>query len=124
MPAYELRIGDWSSDVCSSVLPAQRALHHAEAGPEVLRHARQGLREAAGDPARRALHLGLGRGEPERGVDLFPGPGPHPAWRLQAAHEAPDQVEAGTVREGLARLSDRLQRSEEHTPELQSLMRI
>src|SRR3546814_20400067 len=88
MPAYELRIGDWSSDVCSSVLPAQRALHHAEAGPEVLRHARQGLREAAGDPAPRALHLGLGRGEPERGVELFPGPCPPPAWRLRTAERA------------------------------------
>src|SRR3546814_2548266 len=31
--AYEMRISDWSSDVCSSDLDASRAGHHRSTGP-------------------------------------------------------------------------------------------
>src|SRR3546814_3997622 len=95
-----MRISDWSSDVCSSDL----LLRHG-----VRRHAPQ---SAAADPA---------RASPQLGVDqlLF-----HRQWRqerrrgtgLRMGHRRFDAVRA--------RLGGARPRSEEHTSELQSLMRI
>src|SRR3546814_4987465 len=95
--AYEVRISDWSSDVCSSHLHLSRPHAHDFRGDS--RAARQG-------------HLYAdGRGQ-----------GPHDAWRRR---------QGGDPRQGTRRpdrLRHRLQRvrtrSEEHTSELQSLMRI
>src|SRR3546814_4117360 len=94
--AYEMRISDWSSDVCSSDLPAggrvdRKGLHDGQyRGPR---------------PAQR--EGGVRTGRCTRGLEHFPGAG------------------------GCARRVGRLRqlcavpcRSEEHTSELQSLMRI
>src|SRR3546814_2396949 len=84
--AYELRISDWSSDVCSSDL-----LHH--------RAAVVGLRQH--DAVRRPRH--------------------HPREVVQGERRV-ERIDAHP--ELLARaVGMRLQRSEEHTSELQSLMR-
>src|SRR3546814_8936736 len=95
--AYEMRISDWSSDVCSSDLsgPLRAARHRAP----VLDHDRTA-------PGRH--HPGhfpdAGRRADGRGVDRSP-------VRSHARGDrGPDGVRSG--------------RSEEHTSELQSLMRI
>src|SRR3546814_5223667 len=92
--AYEVRISDWSSDVCSSDLP-NGAPHGAP---------RPGLRPAGGLPRRlrREQHPNLRRG----------GDGGLGAGRqsVQAPRRPDPQSGRG--------------RSEEHTSELQSLMRI
>src|SRR3546814_6835312 len=111
-----MRISDWSSDVCSSDLVLHRApegpgarRQRADpavrlrrlrdlADPVVLGHGRQGL---AG--ARRRVR---GRQHPRR-------------WRIRPAL-APGRAE-GKAAQGLRGLR---RRSEEHTSELQSLMRI
>src|SRR3546814_1596079 len=100
--AYEMRISDWSSDVCSSDLerlPARGARRpRTAAAAAVHRRAEEGHRS-------RRLGGGLGaRGRPGTGKLRQPDPdraARHP--RQRPAH-------------GL--------RSEEHTSELQSLMRI
>src|SRR3546814_4998089 len=105
--AYEMRISDWSSDVCSSDLAADRAAGMApHAFPELLRH--RGDDFAGKAPrARKALFKNIVLVEqlqPEMGV-----------LRRQA-----DIVDTRRRREMLRRVH----RSEEHTSELQSLMRI
>src|SRR3546814_2418203 len=96
--AYEVRISDWSSDVCSSDL--LRARHR-------LRHGRQRrrLRGAAAHP------LGLRTPSELRR---------HPHGRARLRSE-PDPLPARRLWPGAWRA---LPRSEEHTSELQSLMRI
>src|SRR3546814_5339589 len=85
--AYEMRISDWSSDVCSSDLRhALAAIHVARRGAVFRVHRRQFERR----------RLGGGRLDQRRAL-------------------------ARLDHEGVARLA---QRSEEHTSELQSLMRI
>src|SRR3546814_7563318 len=63
--AYEMRISDWSSDVCSSDLMGELGeILHVEAGGEVrLQHERRdqrhqvGIAAALAEPVQRALHL-------------------------------------------------------------------
>src|SRR3546814_5786835 len=99
--AYERRISDWSSDVCSSDLPQRQDA----------RHRRRVRRRRSADRVRRG--------------------GPDRRWRDRARGRAGQPVarlfddEAG-YRDG-GDDSDRgreAERSEEHTSELQSLMRI
>src|SRR3546814_7361711 len=100
--AYEMRISDWSSDVCSSDLaapafrtaghPATRRCrpHRAWTGPAPGRHATRAAQRA---------RLGGGQGDAPR-----PGRALRLRWRA-------------------GRRPATLPRSEEHTSELQSLMR-
>src|SRR3546814_1696370 len=108
--AYEVRISDWSSDVCSSDLA--RA---ADRTPPAPRRGRRGLRRG-GDLVvhqrgrRGALwrgHLVARQSDQRRSESHAPVAAPRPARRGRAQPE-----------------SRRGQRSEEHTSELQSLMRI
>src|SRR3546814_9726434 len=88
--AYEMRISDWSSDVCSSDLP------YLEPAPLA------------------ALFLGISSGFP------FAMIGATLTTRL-----AQDGIEKSSVTAfALTFLAYNLKRSEEHTSELQSLMRI
>src|SRR3546814_4345294 len=87
--AYEMRISDWSSDVCSSDL------------------CRGAARDLSRSPDRRDLAL-------HRGAGCIFAPG-----RAACRSQAPLAGSATKLRIG--RLS---KRSEEHTSELQSLMRI
>src|SRR3546814_10104508 len=118
--AYEMRISDWSSDVCSSDL----------VGDE------EGLRLGFGNPLRHGHGLGRGRRLVEqRGVgDLEAGEVDHHLLEVQQHLEAAladlrligrvGGVPAGILQH--AALDDAGQdgaRSEEHTSELQSLMR-
>src|SRR3546814_6683024 len=128
--AYEMRISDWSSDVCSSDLPADAA-----------------GRGAAEDCCRlRCVGLGVLRA-PDAGCeagDRAAGPGARRAGAHRAAAAGCDHRAAGGAepaerprrRAGFRRMlgsaPDLLRRrgavpgsrSEEHTSELQSLMRI
>src|SRR3546814_7846249 len=98
--AYEMRISDWSSDVCSSDLSASRALVSRPSSA-----------------ARTAGQVG--------GAMLIPGPKPVAA--LGKAGPAVSRAIQGAVGGAAVRDSDTSglpERSEEHTSELQSLMRI
>src|SRR3546814_3253520 len=98
--AYEMRISDWSSDVCSSDLRPQRA--------EQLPVRRRRASERGGAAGDRAACPGHARGPaPDRGAAAFGGD-----------HRARAR---GHRRDARVR---RAGRSEEHTSELQSLMRI
>src|SRR3546814_10018527 len=131
--AYEMRISDWSSDVCSSDLAGLLFLRlhprfHA-APDEQLRSIRtRHLRDRAADEhhRRRALYQ---REEDERSEQLFHR---HRLWIGTALHRQP-QSESGNdhrharrreIQQRLAHGDHRPPRSEEHTSELQSLMRI
>src|SRR3546814_6453285 len=106
MTADEMRISDWSSDVCSSDLGNQHAV-------EGLRFRLAVALEGAGDPLLVRLgldHLGL---QVHRDALLF-----------QPVGERLDQVLVGAGHELVHELDHRHLRSEEHTSELQSLMRI
>src|SRR3546814_7861602 len=108
--AYEMRISDWSSDVCSSDLPAI-GLHDRRQplprGKIVLRHP---------DPDRVRRHR------------------LHPVIEFGVAHLTQQLLRVSGANEPLVDqrdavgmecdASDRGDRSEEHTSELQSLMRI
>src|SRR3546814_1811566 len=115
--AYEMRISDWSSDVCSSDL--KRARH--------LERARE--REVAQDAARDIAHPRHPRGA-ERHRHRDRRLGQSPLARRARAFE-PGIVEREAIggqavieaRGGERPVEDRA-RSEEHTSELQSLMRI
>src|SRR3546814_7023854 len=98
-----MRISDWSSDVCSSDLlvelaqPRDRPVDDRDFGPQPRRHFRRmGADHAAADH--------------------------HDARGLNAGNAA--EQKAAAARMALQRLARRLHRSEEHTSELQSLMRI
>src|SRR3546814_3494548 len=115
--AYEMRISDWSSDVCSSDLRRRRRQAGHAAGAE-------GRRQGAGQGAQQAP-----------GRQIWP---PLMAiWeRLQPRAFAPYPAKAGEGWGGVPLASPRTDttlsqpppafagRSEEHTSELQSLMRI
>src|SRR3546814_2671413 len=152
--AYEMRISDWSSDVCSSDLwrPAGRDRKAQQAIVE--RHQRLGARahraqdfgmvgvEPAGERAERGQdQLGAGRDEasprhaaaaqrhPPFGMKMARKLGARLAGhRFMAKHQPRD---LGLVHDLAAAMVDprgiviaRDPRSEEHTSELQSLMRI
>src|SRR3546814_9534166 len=102
-----MRISDWSSDVCSSDLAA------AEQDGEV--HDRNSRRAAGGDVAERQRHA-LQRGHAED-CDQ------HPLGLAAAVELAGEQGSYADQGEH-HRVQWRDQRSEEHTSELQSLMRI
>src|SRR3546814_2470242 len=98
-PAYEMRISDWSSDVCSSDLPhacdgAGRTLRRHGAASAAAR-SRNAAAQMDAPPFARFCYL----------LRHFP-----PARRLARAHRAAVEIA-------------RADRSEEHTYELQSLMR-
>src|SRR3546814_1553653 len=105
-----MRISDWSSDVCSSDLVAL---------------ARVGEVVGGGDRAAQRHHLARVRaprdvGEDLRGVDhdlLVEG-------RVGIGDEALPLLDGGIPVSSLGSVGTTLQRSEEHTSELQSLMRI
>src|SRR3546814_10382032 len=87
--AYEMRISDWSSDVCSSDIAALRRVSQADGVAELMGH--YFLKQ------QRGLAVELAMPRIERNIALD-----------QAAR---------------VRLAERQGRSEEHTSELQSLMR-
>src|SRR3546814_7833668 len=103
--AYEMRISDWSSDVCSSDLNAG---HAHERGPDPRRSQSRG----------RAAIGGLSRLAGCRADD----------GGIGGAHAAPSRrhgpSQCRTRREYQGHAGRLWRRSEEHTSELQSLMRI
>src|SRR3546814_7915264 len=102
--AYEMRISDWSSDVCSSDLEGAGGRGCA------------GRRERHAGAAHRGL-LRLGRDR----AAVRPGQCVLPARRQDGGLHGPGAGGAGRRRDGDR---DGPRRSEEHTSELQSLMRI
>src|SRR3546814_5416219 len=96
--AYEMRISDWSSDVCSSDLPRRAGLGSAPCP------------DAAAEPETGRLY--------QRRLQLRPSIGIAVAG-MHADH-ASLTVEGGAQRRREGQI---VQRSEEHTSELQSLMR-
>src|SRR3546814_5962445 len=105
--AYEMRISDWSSDVCSSDLIrelslADRSVHGPRDPPETLRKRRRQKRARPED-----AHPAAARS-----------PRCHPAPPL--AKPMADQLPCCPHHH----LAQKPTRSEEHTSELQSLMRI
>src|SRR3546814_9201089 len=112
-----MRISDWSSDVCSSDLGAD---------PRTLHQRRLVLRRLQGDPGLglvlRLDHRQRCTPRPQRGLHpraLLPGPGD----RREGRRAAPG-TSLGVEMVRIDRLALRDARSEEHTSELQSLMRI
>src|SRR3546814_4286622 len=114
--AYEMRISDWSSDVCSSDLRGPARADHAAAA---FAHAR-GDRRSARATSRKLLP---GRWRPLR----LPASLARPVAALRA-HARRAAAVRGRTSAGRRRRAGRdrlhLRRSEEHTSELQSLMRI
>src|SRR3546814_10858909 len=113
-----MRISDWSSDVCSSDLHVDELARHEVGSGQLLPHFEQRVvGDAELDDAALRLHLRLGEV-----AALRLG---HPV-RLGLERAELDRVIAvllgGAHRHHLAIFH--LQRSEEHTSELQSLMRI
>src|SRR3546814_7455824 len=102
--AYEMRISDWSSDVCSSDLLSRLQLCLAAAGAQPRRRRRRAHRAAADLSLPRA-RLSHPAAEPSR---LFLSAGRACCGSHRAAAGRPQHSS----------------RSEEHTSELQSLMRI
>src|SRR3546814_7816771 len=115
--AYEMRISDWSSDVCSSDLPA--------ADPDPLRRWNRPRVVRAPGLERRAAASGgpdaaVGdRGDPGADDSAF-------CTHLCRGARAPPRADAADgAASGIRRRHGALgHRSEEHTSELQSLMRI
>src|SRR3546814_6675966 len=101
--AYEMRISDWSSDVCSSDLAT-------DPGPPPPATSGQPPPDRGSPP----------RPSYRRGRDLT-APGPRPARRRAGSSGPPRRSPAAARRPGSSAGRDR---SEEHTSELQSLMRI
>src|SRR3546814_4120887 len=118
--AYEMRISDWSSDVCSSDLPNRCvAVCNPQDGSSVDTHYLADILH----PIPRHQRL-------QAGIDPFGQIRPFIDQRAVKLDQAGPGAEAGI---GLFRIGDpphadqrqpRAQRSEEHTSELQSLMRI
>src|SRR3546814_3605510 len=102
-----MRISDWSSDVCSSDLPAERLLqwtdHHAQ-----------------------GIYVRLGDHDPDDG-SKHDTPVRTPFTLAFSANQAVGQMQQSSSPRrpyGVCRLLDNDHRSEEHTSELQSLMRL
>src|SRR3546814_2770522 len=116
-----MRISDWSSDVGSSDLfekdedPAAHAL---------FRSSQRALKDSLFDGIdftrmRRVFDYGCGHA-----ADLCGLARRHPHLQLQGYTISAGQVQVGRERIARLGLGDRVRRSEEHTSELQSLMRI
>src|SRR3546814_2458096 len=110
--AYEVRISDWSSDVCSSDL-------RDDPGGDPPCQAVDGRAGAAGQPGQQPVGEGIER-DAGQIVQRLGGRAPR-AQPEQVLEQADDQ---GGRLEWPADHRRRQQRSEEHTSELQSLMRI
>src|SRR3546814_1492478 len=112
--AYEMRISDWSSDVCSSDLPRRRAI--------LPRPARVG-HPAQSSSRWRAI---ASEGGETKGAPMSPASAartPARSTHIAASISVSSSVSAGSsARARQPIISD--ERSEEHTSELQSLMRI
>src|SRR3546814_3243349 len=143
--AYEMRISDWSSDVCSAALQHDRseAARQRLGGDELgLRHRALGSidqQQYAVDHGENALDLAAEVGMARRVDDVDLGVAPHDcgalgedgdaalALQIVGVHRALGHLLVGAVGAGLLQqLVDprRLAVVDEHTYELQSLMRI
>src|SRR3546814_2852050 len=130
--AYEMRISDWSSDVCSADLLLLGANSQEGYYPDVLHQQpptpanyRAALQRLFGAQAPRALALYPGNDEAtiKRAAtalagDLFIA---HSTWRWMDLHRRSGNAPVYFYRFDQPRPA---KRSEEHTSELQSLMRI
>src|SRR3546814_2699078 len=124
--AYEMRISDWSSDVCSSDLGC--ALFAGAPGRvQGGKHPRRpgaGLRQADADDRDRRHRHARGCG----GLCGAYSSGPAAIVRqlrgADAGRLCPDRPCRGSRGSGVGKRPDQPLRSEEHTSELQSLMRI
>src|SRR3546814_4790351 len=114
--AYEMRISDWSSDVCSSDLAA---LAVAEADVE---DDSAGGHPARGDRPRRPMADGVHHQFGRAFAGILAVRVEH-GEALGGDGIAPQGVGLGHLHGGASESAQR-QRSEEHTSELQSLMRI
>src|SRR3546814_5985514 len=128
-PAYEMRISDWSSDVCSSDL-----VHFSPGCPNFRQFRRLGM-EPAGYLVRlcAGAATAIGRGRRNRRIFLgLRAPDPRPAAAVNGQRtlhptphaNSPDRQNSLHRRYFLTPFNIRAARSEEHTSELQSLMRI
>src|SRR3546814_10171171 len=108
--AYEMRISDWSSDVCSSDLDRGAVRHGIGERHAKLDEVGPGRRQALHD-RQRGLRIGIAGGD-----EGDQGAAPRHLQRSEAPLDA-------AARFGLGAHSSTPKRSEEHTSELQSLMR-
>src|SRR3546814_1159276 len=113
--AYEMRISDWSSDVCSSDLEALSKLTAGRTRAVVNNH------QVMTGEFTRNPDLAFPGGEMERLIAEAAGPGR--ADFLDATRIATALL-GDSIATNLFMLGYAWQRSEEHTSELQSLMRI
>src|SRR3546814_10498700 len=125
--AYEMRISDWSSDVCSSDLLTEQGgrtpvigLGGAELAGEPLEQRGSDDRVVELEERAPSLDLGVVLGEVTR---VLYGAGGD-ARALQQIYELVLVTVAGPGRQRCVELVGVGHRSEEHTSELQSLMRI
>src|SRR3546814_4537931 len=117
--AYELRISDWSSDVCSSDLARHGLLDHADGA----RTARPGPRGGPGRAVRQRDDPAAHDRHPHRQPALRRGRPDHRAAGLRQ-HRRPVEVPDARRGDRMSHLDALPPRSEEHTSELQTLMRI
>src|SRR3546814_4345179 len=119
--AYELRMSDWRSDVCSSDL-----IRHRSVRPISAKHAQASRFLQQSRPEEAADHLRRMAGTRHR---LFSAAvaaqGGVPVWRaIGEAKLWMRPLSDAFIADYVAREWDSIRRSEEHTSELQSLMRI
>src|SRR3546814_10803102 len=107
--AYEMRISDWSSDVCSSDLRDPRI---GDLVRHLNRHVAAFAKDCAFDLGGKRLKLD------SLWINVLEPGGTH------SGHIHPHSVVSGTIYVAVPPGSGALKRSEEHTSELQSLMRI
>src|SRR3546814_9467164 len=122
--AYEMRISDWSSDVCSSDLEGRAAEILDEIDLRAVQQFQRGLVDHRGDAvAHEGAVVGIhGVVEGEAVLEA----GAAAAGDRDAQHQAGVAVLLDQPGDplGRPRREGNFQRSEEHTSELQSLMRI
>src|SRR3546814_1882721 len=105
--AYEMRISDWSSDVCSSDLPASMCSNRSATRPPSGRLRPSPCRQRSAARRPRGVQADL------RAASDWPAPRETASARYRPCRQGP-RVRPEHLRH----------RSEEHTSELQSLMRI